>query len=92
MTTGVDRARGPTPPQLTFARLAPRGTKVNKRPRRRSPRESPPPSVWLGDAERTRQLRHRYLALAGLRVPADPELPGPAPTADELSGRWNPAS
>jgi AcrR family transcriptional regulator len=51
-------------------------------------------SIRLGDRERTRQLRRRYLALAlaGLRAPAEPELPGPAPTGEELYARWNPAS
>jgi AcrR family transcriptional regulator len=51
-------------------------------------------SIRLGDAARTRRLRHRYLALAlaGLRAPADPELPGPAPSSEELTERWNPRS
>jgi AcrR family transcriptional regulator len=47
-------------------------------------------TINLGDRERNRQLRHRYLALAldGIRTSAHSELPGPAPTDGELSGRW----
>ncbi len=47
-------------------------------------------TIRLGDAQRTRALRHRYLALAldGLRAqPAQP-LPGPPPRDDELRRRW----
>jgi AcrR family transcriptional regulator len=49
-------------------------------------------SVRLGSAERTRQLRRRYLALCldGLRSNAKGKLPGPPPTPDELSSRWSP--
>lgn len=49
-------------------------------------------SIRLGDDERTRRLRHRYLALAldGLRAGADGRLPGPPPTVKELSARWAP--
>ncbi|WP_336206567.1 TetR/AcrR family transcriptional regulator [Nonomuraea sp. LPB2021202275-12-8] len=51
-------------------------------------------SIKLGDAERTRQLRHRFLAmmLDSLRQPpAHRPLPGPAPEDEELSVRWIPA-
>ena len=43
--------------------------------------------------ERTRELRHRYLALIldGLRARDREELPGPPPTWQELSERWIPA-
>ena len=45
-------------------------------------------AVRVPDAEATRQLRRRYLALLldGLR--ADGELPGPPPTADMINWRW----
>ena len=48
-------------------------------------------AVSVGDGPRTRQLRHRYLALmlAGLRAPSSPPLPGPPPTWDEISRRWD---
>jgi AcrR family transcriptional regulator len=47
-------------------------------------------SVRLGDEDRTRQLRHRYLALLleAMHRPAGPALPGPPPTWQELTGRW----
>jgi AcrR family transcriptional regulator len=47
-------------------------------------------SVRLGDEARTRQLRHRYLALLleALRHPSNPPLPGPPPTWPELHDRW----
>lgn len=47
-------------------------------------------SVRLGDERRTSQLRHRYLTLVldGLRKPGT-ELPGPAPTPEELAARWS---
>ena len=47
-------------------------------------------SVRLGDQDRTSQLRHRYLALLldGLHPPAPGLLPGPPPTWQEVSGRW----
>lgn len=51
-------------------------------------------SIRLGDAERTTQMRHRYLALLldSLRLPpAHGPLPGPAPADEELSSRWIPA-
>jgi AcrR family transcriptional regulator len=47
-------------------------------------------AIRVPDADRSRQLRSRYLAvlLAGLRQPAAAELPGPAPQAGELNWRW----
>jgi AcrR family transcriptional regulator len=47
-------------------------------------------AITLGDRSRTRQLRHRYLALAldGLKAPGGTPLPGPPPDWQELSGRW----
>jgi AcrR family transcriptional regulator len=49
-------------------------------------------SIRLGDQQRTSQLRHRYLALLldGLHLPSPAPLPGPPPTWEELSGRFNP--
>lgn len=49
-------------------------------------------SIRIGDRERTHALRRRYLALAldGLRAQPHDPLPGPAPTTDELTGRWTP--
>ena len=52
-------------------------------------------SVRLGDPDRTRQLRHRYLGLLldGLHTPSPEPLAGPPPTWQEVSGRWDrPAS
>ena len=48
-------------------------------------------SVRLGDPDRTRQLRQRYLALLldGLHTPSPRLLPGPPPTLKEVSGRWD---
>jgi hypothetical protein len=49
-------------------------------------------SIRLGGERRTRELRHRYLALFldGLRSgDADP-LPGPPPTPEETASRWVP--
>ena len=48
-------------------------------------------SLKIGDAERSRALRHRYLdlMLAGLRASGD-ELPAAPPTDDELQERWAP--
>jgi AcrR family transcriptional regulator len=47
-------------------------------------------SVRLGDETRTRQLRHRYLALLleAMHRPSNPPLPGPPPTWPELHARW----
>jgi AcrR family transcriptional regulator len=46
-------------------------------------------AVRVPDPERTRELRIRYVdvLLDGMR--AGDELPGPAPTVEELSWRWN---
>ena len=48
-------------------------------------------SLKIGDADRSRALRHRYLdlMLAGLRTSGD-ELPAAPPTDDELQERWAP--
>ena len=48
-------------------------------------------SIRLGDPDRTRQLRHRYLALLldALHTPAPQPLPGPPPTWQDISGRWD---
>jgi hypothetical protein len=47
-------------------------------------------SIRLGDADCTRQLRHRYLGLLldGLHSPSPEPLAGPPPTWQEVSGRW----
>jgi AcrR family transcriptional regulator len=47
-------------------------------------------SVRAGDQERTRQLRHRYLALFldALHTPSSAQLPGPAPNWEEIRQRW----
>ncbi len=49
-------------------------------------------SIRLGDDGRTRELRHRYLALFldGLRADGADPLPGPPPAPDELASRWMP--
>lgn len=49
-------------------------------------------AVKLGSPERQAQLRQRYLAIivAGMRRPADGELPGPPPAWQEISARWQP--
>lgn len=52
-------------------------------------------AVRLGDADRTHELRRRYLAihLDGLRPYADgAELPGAPPSDEELGARWMPAA
>lgn len=51
-------------------------------------------ALRLGTPERTAELRHRYLALVirGLRDPDREPLPGTAPTWQELSERWSPAT
>jgi hypothetical protein len=48
-------------------------------------------AVRVGDQERTRQLRYRYLTLLldALRSPAATPLPGSAPTWEEISLRWS---
>ena len=47
-------------------------------------------SVHAADEQRTRQLRHRYLALLldALHAPSTAPLPGPAPSWDEVRRRW----
>jgi AcrR family transcriptional regulator len=47
-------------------------------------------ALRVGDAERTNELRHRYLALLldGVRVVG--ALPGRPPQWDEIAARWNP--
>jgi len=49
-------------------------------------------AITLGDDSRTRELRHRYLALFldGLRSGGTDPLPGPPPAPDELASRWSP--
>jgi AcrR family transcriptional regulator len=51
-------------------------------------------SVRAADEQRTRQLRHRYLALLleALHTPPSAPLPGPAPTWAEVRRRWQSAS
>jgi AcrR family transcriptional regulator len=46
-------------------------------------------AIDVGDAERSNQLRHRYLALflTALRDDSEP-LPGPPPTWEEIRNRW----
>jgi AcrR family transcriptional regulator len=48
-------------------------------------------SVRLGDPDRTRQLRHRYLGLLldGLHTPSPGPLAGPPPTWEEIGRRWD---
>ena len=50
-------------------------------------------SLQIGDAERARELRHRYLTLFldGLRADGGPELPVQPPTDEELQERWRPS-
>jgi AcrR family transcriptional regulator len=47
-------------------------------------------AVHAGDAPRTRQLRHRYLALVlqALHTPAPAPLPGPPPRWEEITSRY----
>jgi AcrR family transcriptional regulator len=47
-------------------------------------------AVRVRDAQRTRELRHRYLALLldAMREPEADPLPGPAPTWGEINERW----
>jgi AcrR family transcriptional regulator len=49
-------------------------------------------SIRLGDGERSRALRRRYLELAldGLRARSGAPLPGTPPTTPELTERWTP--
>jgi AcrR family transcriptional regulator len=48
-------------------------------------------SIRLGDQDRTGQLRHRCLALLldALHTPSPGPLPGPPPSWEEISSRWN---
>jgi AcrR family transcriptional regulator len=48
-------------------------------------------AIRVEDRERTNQLRQRYLALLldGLRERSAAPLPGPAPSWEEVSGRWD---
>jgi AcrR family transcriptional regulator len=47
-------------------------------------------AVRVADEERTRQLRHRYLALLldALHAPPGSPLPGPPPSWEEITRRW----
>lgn len=47
-------------------------------------------AVRVADKERTRQLRHRYLALLldALHTPSESQLPGPPPSWEEIARRW----
>ena len=47
-------------------------------------------SVRVSDEQRTRELRHRYLALFldALQTESSAPLPGPAPSWDEVRQRW----
>jgi AcrR family transcriptional regulator len=47
-------------------------------------------AVRVGDEKRTRQLRHRYLTLLlnALHSPSGSDLPGPPPSWEEISRRW----
>jgi AcrR family transcriptional regulator len=47
-------------------------------------------SVRVADEQRTRELRHRYLALLldALHSPSSATLPGPAPSWEEIRRRW----
>jgi len=47
-------------------------------------------AIRVGDEERTRQLRRRYvnLILEALHAPGIDSLPGPPPKWEEVSGRW----
>src|SRR5215217_2053915 len=47
-------------------------------------------AVRVADEERTRQLRHRYLALLldALHASSGTQLPGPPPGWEEISRRW----
>jgi len=49
-------------------------------------------ALRLADERRTKELRHRYLALVldAVRAPAGAPLPGPPPTWEEIAARWNP--
>ena len=47
-------------------------------------------AIQIGDAQRTAQLRRRYLALilVSLRNPVGSPLPGPPPSWEDINSRW----
>jgi hypothetical protein len=47
-------------------------------------------AIQIGDQDRARQVRHRYLTLLldAFHTPSPAPLPGPAPTWDEIRGRY----
>jgi AcrR family transcriptional regulator len=49
-------------------------------------------ALRVGDGDRTKELRHRYLALLleAVRAPGGEPLPGPPPSWEEVAARWNP--
>lgn len=49
-------------------------------------------ALRIGDPQRTKELRHRYLALLldAVRTTSSEPLPGPPPAWEELAARWNP--
>jgi AcrR family transcriptional regulator len=50
-------------------------------------------AIRVDDADRTAELRRRYLAMLveGLSAGKGPDLPGPPPRAGEMNGRWRPS-
>ncbi|MEU8632959.1 helix-turn-helix domain-containing protein [Amycolatopsis sp. NPDC048633] len=50
-------------------------------------------AIRVDDAERTAELRRRYLAMLveGLEAGKDRDLPGPPPRPGEMNGRWRPS-
>ncbi|GAB3155597.1 TetR/AcrR family transcriptional regulator [Amycolatopsis sp. NPDC004378] len=50
-------------------------------------------AIRVGDADRTAELRRRYLAMLveGLAAGKGAELPGPPPRPGEMNGRWRPS-
>ena len=49
-------------------------------------------AIRIADPDRSNALRKRYIALfvPAFRAPAESELPGPAPTWQEIAAAWNP--
>jgi AcrR family transcriptional regulator len=49
-------------------------------------------ALRVGDGDRTKELRHRYLALLleAVHAPGGEPLPGPPPSWEEVAARWNP--